>query len=284
MPRSRSRLLGGVLGLCILALICAPKAHGQNDDDTFRPDVHIVVPQRRVWQQGQPRSAIAIRSVEVSATATEQVASTTIRMTLFNHGRQMAEAQVLLPVPNGAAVSGLRLEGLGESGIATIMPAEKARGIYNRIVASMRATALLEFVGTSLFRSSVFPVPAQGEQVVSMTYDHTLEADGNRLEYVLPRSAVLMVQGAPWSFTMNIGGTRSIATTYSPTHDLTSERASPTNVRVSVGAEAFSGAPGALRVGWIREPLNAGMLASSFIAYPEADGGGYFMLVAGPPA
>ncbi|MEO1277350.1 MAG: VIT domain-containing protein [Planctomycetota bacterium] len=284
MLNSRRRFLGSVLGLCLATVAIVPPAHAQDRDDAIQPGINIVVPQRRVWIEGQRRSAIEIRSVEVSATATEQAASTTIRMTLFNQGRQMAEAQVLLPVPNGAAISGLRLEGLGEAGIATIMPADEARKIYNRIVASMRDPALLEFVGTSLVRSSVFPVPAQGEQVVSMTYDHALEADGDRLEYVLPRSAELMVQGAPWSFTMTINGARPIATTYSPTHDMASERKSASSVQVSVGADAFSGTPGALRVGWIRDPLEAGMLASSFIAYPEADGGGYFMLVAGPPA
>jgi Ca-activated chloride channel family protein len=104
------------------------------------------------------------------------------------------------------------------------------------------------------------------------------------VEYVLPRSAELMLQGAPWSFSMTIGGARPIATVYSPTHDIGTEKQGATSVKVSVGPEAFSGTPGSLRVGWLREPLEAGMLASSFLAYPDADGGGYFMLVAGPPA
>jgi Ca-activated chloride channel family protein len=276
-------MLGLGLAVVLSGIVALPTTAGAQED-AFHPGVNIVVPQRRVWQEGQRRAAIEIRSVEVVANAREQAASTTIRMTLFNHGRQMAEAQVLLPVPDGAAIGKFVLEGLGEAGIARIMPADEAREIYNRIVQSMRDPALLEFVGTGLVRSSVFPVPAQGEQVVSLTYDHTLEADGDRLEYVLPRSAELMVQGAPWSFTLDITGARPIATAYSPTHDMASERTSATAIKVSVGPEAFSGTPGGLRVGWIREPLEAGMLASSFLAYPQADGGGYFMLVAGPPA
>lgn len=282
-------LQGRILGLGLAAAVVmggsvALTTPAMAQEDALQPGVNIVVPQRRVWQEGQRRAAIEIRSVEVVAIAREQAASTTLRLTLFNHGRQMAEAQVLLPVPNGAAISAFRLEGLGEDGIAKIMPADEARKIYNQIVQSMRDPALLEFVGTSLVRSSVFPVPAQGEQVVSLTYDHTLEADGDRLEYVLPRSAELMVQGAPWSFTLDVTGARPIATAYSPTHDMATERKSATAIKVSVGPEAFSGTPGGLRVGWIREPLEAGMLASSFLAYPQADGGGYFMLVAGPPA
>ena len=285
--RHARRRSGRILGLSIavaMAGVVALPTSARAQDDSLQPGINIVVPQRRVWQEGQRRAAIEIRNVEVVASAKEQAASTTIRLTLFNHGRQMAEAQVLLPVPEGAAIGAFRLEGLGEDGIAKIMPADEARKIYNRIVSSMRDPALLEFVGTSLVRSSVFPVPAQGEQVVSLTYDHALEADGDRLEYVLPRSAELMVQGAPWSFTMDIGGARPIAMVYSPTHDTATERQTATNVKVSVSPDAFSGTPGALRIGWIREPLEAGMLASSFLAYPQADGGGYFMLVAGPPA
>lgn len=275
---------GGLLALALAATAALPgNATAQLSEEVDRPDVNIVVPQRRVWLQGEPRSQIEITSVQVSAKATGQAASTTIRMTLHNHGGSQAEAQVLLPVPDGAAIGQFVLEGLGEQGIAKIMPADEARAIYNRIVASMRDPALLEFVGTSLVRSSVFPVPANGEQTVSMTYDHELEADGDRVEYVLPRSAELMLQGAPWSFAMDVNGARPIATVYSPTHDIATETPSATSVKVSVSPEAFSGTPGPLRVGWLREPLEAGMLASSFVAYPDSAGGGYFMLVAGPP-
>lgn len=291
MPRLTRRLMTGrILGLTMAVATAMPAsvALGQAGDDALRSGVNIVVPQRRAWlqngPQGEVRSQIEIRKVEVVASTAEQAATTTLRLTVFNHGNQMAEAQVLLPVPDGAAVGKFVLEGLGEDGIAKIMPADEARKIYNQIVASMKDPALLEFVGTSLVRSSVFPVPANGEQTVSLTYDHTLESVGDRVEYVLPRSAELMLQGAPWSFALTIDGSRPIATVYSPTHDIGTEKLNATSVRVSVGPEAFSGTPGSLRVGWLREPLEAGMLASSFLAYPDADGGGYFMLVAGPPA
>lgn len=287
MPRlTRHAITGRILGLTLAVATAMPAsvAMGQAGDDAIEPGINIVVPQRRAWVRGEVRSQIEIRKVEVVASTAEQAATTTLRLTVFNHGNQMAEAQVLLPVPEGAAVGTFVLEGLGEDGIAKIMPADEARKIYNQIVASMKDPALLEFVGTSLVRSSVFPVPANGEQTVSLTYDHTLESVGDRVEYVLPRSAELMLQGAPWSFALTIDGSRPIATVYSPTHDIGTEKLNATSVKVSVGPEAFSGTPGSMRVGWLREPLEAGMLASSFLAYPDADGGGYFMLVAGPPA
>lgn len=287
MPRlTRRRITGRILGLTLAVATAMPAsvALAQAGDDAIQPGINLVVPQRRAWIQGEVRSQIEIRKVEVVASTAEQAATTTLRMTVFNHGSQMAEAQVLLPVPDGAAVGKFVLEGLGEDGIAKIMPADEARRIYNQIVSSMKDPALLEFVGTSLVRSSVFPVPANGEQTVSLTYDHTLESFGDRVEYVLPRSAELMLQGAPWSFALTIDGSRPVATVYSPTHDIGTEKRGATSVKISVGPEAFSGTPGSLRVGWLREPLEAGMLASSFLAYPDADGGGYFMLVAGPPA
>ena len=282
--RLRGRLL--VIATSLLAVLGAPLqgVARQADDAVLEPGVNLVVPQRRAWLHDPRHASIEIKSVEVTAKATEQVASTTIRLTLFNPASRQAEARVLLPVPDGAAVGSLTLEGLGEDGIAKIMSADEARRIYNAIVASLRDPALLEFVGTGLVQTSVFPVPAKGEQVVRLTYEHTLEADGDRIEYVLPRSAELMVQGAPWSFSMDVRSARPISTAYSPTHDMANERKSATHVRVSVAPQAFSGTPGGLRVGWIREPLEPGVLASSFLAYPEPDGGGYFMLVAGPPS
>jgi Ca-activated chloride channel family protein len=174
MPRLNKRSMsdsirGRILGLTLAVATAMPAsvALAQADGDAVRPGVNLVVPQRQSWIQGEVRSQIEIRKVEVIASTAEQAATTTLRMTVFNHGGQMAEAQVLLPVPDGAAVGRFVLEGLGEDGIAKLMPADEARKIYNQIVASMKDPALLEFVGTSLVRSSVFPVPANGEQTVS---------------------------------------------------------------------------------------------------------------------
>ncbi|MEO1008554.1 MAG: VIT and VWA domain-containing protein [Planctomycetota bacterium] len=274
----RPRGLSRILAAGVVALAAAAPAAAQ-----LARDVHVVVPQARRVIAPDRQAHIELRSVQVEATARESAATTTIRMTLFNHGRRQQEAQVLLPVPSNAAVRGFHLETLGEDGIATLLPADEARRIYHGIVQSMKDPALLEFAGTGVLRSSVFPVPPGGEQVVSLTYEEVLPADGDRLDYTLLRSADLAIGSTPWSFAMTIEGSRPIAATYSPTHDVAIERLDATRLRVSVSPEAFSGSSGSMRLSWLREPLAKGSIATSFLAYPEGEGG-YFMLVAGPPA
>ena len=58
MARFHRRILASVLGLYVAMLVTVPQARAQDGDDTLQPGLNIVVPQRRVWQEGQRRSAI----------------------------------------------------------------------------------------------------------------------------------------------------------------------------------------------------------------------------------
>ena len=67
---------------------------------------------------------------------------------------------------------------------ARLLPRDEARRIYESIVRQVRDPALLEFAGYNLIRSSVFPVEARGTQKVRLTYEHIVEVDGNRVDFV----------------------------------------------------------------------------------------------------
>ncbi len=251
-----------------------------------RPDeVNIIVPQRRVIapRPGVP-GGVELTAVDTSVKIAEQVAVTEMRFTLRNPNSVLAESQMLMPVPDGAVVRHFQLEGLGEEGIAMILPRDEARRIYDSIVRRSLDPGLLEFAGYNLIRSSVFPVPARGEQKVVLTYEQALPADGNRVDYVLPRSESLDATGIRWSFGLEIKSKSPISTVYSPSHDLVTERVSDSHVRVSVPTSSALNDVGAFRLSYLVTPGDA--LTASFVAYPDAsgeNGGGYFMLLLGLP-
>ena len=89
----------------------------------------------------------------------EQAATTTLEVNLVNPGRSQAEAVLLLPVPDGAAIHSFDFLGKSSEPTAQLLTKEEARRIYSSIVAKLRDPALLEFAGYNLVRTSVFPVP-----------------------------------------------------------------------------------------------------------------------------
>ena len=127
----------------------------------------------------------------------------------------------------------------------------------------------------------MFPVDAHGTQKIRLTYEHLLPSDGDRTDYVLPRTESIDYK-VPWEVSVKIKSKRPIATVYSPSHRIEFRRLAEGVVSVEVSKEAM-GEPGPLQLSCLRES-KAGVTASLF-AYPDAKiGGGYFLLLAGLPA
>ncbi|HET6163420.1 MAG TPA: VIT and VWA domain-containing protein, partial [Planctomycetota bacterium] len=239
----------------------------------------FVVPGARSFPIWPAAQGLSISQVRASVKILEETASTTLEVELVNRGNVQSEAVLLLPVPEDAAVSGFGFDGPAPEPTARILPRDEARRLYDSIVARIKDPALLEFAGTNLVRSSVFPIAPGAKQRVRLTYEHLLARDGARIDYVLPRSESL-THGAPWAIDVEVRSNGGVATVYSPSHELRVRRESRDFVRASVTAASATN-PGAFRLSFLR---NDGDLAASLFAYPDGRcGGGYFLLVAAPP-
>ncbi len=293
-------------GLCaVAALVVGMPGFGQTVTVTGSGDevidvrvTNIVVPQAAHghainWAPQRPGIAprppipAPSRPIEVTSIAgdiqiTDGVATTTMRMTLHNPGTGQQEAVMMVPVPNGASIRQFGFDGAGLEPTAKIVPRDEARRIYESIVNRSRDPALLEFVGFGLVRSSVFPVAAGASQNVSLTYEQVLPRDGERMDFVLPRTASLEGSATKWTLSGRIKSEKAIATVYSPSHELRTTRVSEKELRFEL-PEAAATQPGALRISALMEKGGAdGGLATSILAYPDAQGhGGYFLLLGG---
>ena len=144
-------------------------------------------------------------------------------------------------------------------------------------MARTRDPALLEFIGFHLIRSSVFPVEPHGTQKIRLTYEHVLRRDGDRIDYVLPRSESLEY-AVPWHIRVTVKSQRKFASVYSPSHGIDTRITQPgrtVDVRLSAGAERE---PGSFRLSllWAGESGPSATL----LAYPDPQvGGGYFLLL-----
>lgn len=254
-------------------------------------DVIVVMPQNSqvLWRHGHPPrepQPVTLKSVAADVRVNDQVSTTTLVMTLANSGGSPMEAQVLVPVPDGATIRSFQLDSLGSEPTAKLLPRDEARRVYNSIVAGMKDPGLLEFVNCSLIRSSVFPIPAGGENTVRLTYEVILQADGGRVDYVLPRTEALTPTGVVWTLSMDIRSTRPISTVYSPSHDLVTERVDAGHVIVKATAQSAAN-PGSFRVSYLQQPTGADAVSATLLTYPDPELGpdaGYFLLLAGLPA
>ncbi|MHC4931065.1 MAG: VIT domain-containing protein, partial [Planctomycetota bacterium] len=272
------RLLG--FAALLLALLWGPPALAQDPNRILEVRVsHIIVPQTRSWRLTSAAQPIRIEGVKAHVQILEQAATTTLDIALRNPSPRLAEAVLLLPVPDGAAVHGFDFQGQAAEPTAQLMRKEEARRLYRSIVARTRDPALLEFAGMGLVRSSVFPVPPNGTQRVRLSYNHLLQADQNRIDYILPRSEALEVN-IPWEVVVDIKAKTPVATVYSPSHELALKRHAPRHLTLRVKEEGRM-QPGAFRLSYL---LERNGLSASLFAYPDPKiGGGYFLLLAGLP-
>ncbi len=277
-----------LVGLLALAMFLATPFPGVAQQADGGPH-NVIIPQRRVVLP-LPDAPVRLESVGVEADIREQVATTTVTIVVRNPGPRPQEAQLLLPVPDGSAVRQFRLEGLPDEGVAKLLPRDEARRIYDDIVRRTLDPGLVEFVGYNLIRTSVFPVPANGTQRLHLTYEQVLPADGERIDYVFPRSESLEASDVKWSMGVTIRAERTVTTVYSPTHEIVTER-SAGRIRVTVPERAAT-EPGAFRLSYLFARPEAGGASASLIAYPDprvgataagAGKGGYFLLLAALP-
>lgn len=266
--------------MSIILLSCAGALLAQPSHVALRS--HVLVPQSRslAWAPAG-ESVVRVTGVEALVDILETTATTTIEIRIENAGGQRQEAELVVPVPDGAVVRGFAYDGPSGQVEARVMAREEARRIYRDLVSRIRDPALVEFAGYNLIRSSVFPIEPHGKQRLRLTYENLLQADGNRVDYVLPRSELLQYD-VPWSVTAHITSQNPISTVYCPSHTVYSHRDSDRAISVKVDAEAGR-KPGPFRLSYLTE-TREGDVTASVLAFPDEEvGGGYFLLLAGSP-
>ncbi len=248
---------------------------------------HVIVPQHRVIPlRPSVAPGVVLRQVDAGIIIKDRVAHTTLDLDVENPSAAIAEAVLLVPVPAGASVTGFSFSGGSggavsqHEGVARVMPRTDARQLYDSIVRQSRDPGLLEFAGSTLVRSSVFPIAAMSRQKVRIEWEELLPSIDGRLDYTLPRSESLR-QATPWTVQLAIVQSAPIAAVYSPSHGVVEVHrdASPNQRRFVLDALSQK-APGPFLLSILSS--DSKHAATSIAAYPDpTQGGGYFMLLGG---
>ena len=169
---------------------------------------------------------LALLNQQVFVRLEDQVAVTQVEQTFRNHTDRELEATFIFPVPKGASVREFAMWIDGKKQVGELLEAAKAKQIYTDIVRRTLDPGLLEYMGQDLLKLSVFPVPAKGEQKITLSFTSVASADKNLIEYVYP----LRTDGKAartlekFSLKVELKSQHPIQTIYSPSHAITTQR------------------------------------------------------------
>ena len=174
---------------------------------------------------------------DVRGELTGRVVRYTVTEEFVNRGGRLGEADYLFPLPPNAAFRDLKLSINGQMVSGETMDAQHARGIYEEIVRKLRDPALVEWMGSGLLRTRIFPIQPGERKRVVVSYEAVVprEGDALRVEYqrgsAAGRPAGLSVgppmggseswrEREPDSFELAYARSDALGAPYSPTNRL----------------------------------------------------------------
>jgi Ca-activated chloride channel family protein len=221
-----------------------------------------------------------VKNLRVNTVITDAVAETTVEQTFVNASSVDQEGTYLYPLPEGASPTSFSMTVGDRTLEPRILTKEEARQIYESIVRRRRDPALLEYVGRSLVRISVFPIPAQGERVIRLRYTEILKPENGVRKYAYALSTSRFGCRPVGVATVNIRLRTSapLKNVYSPTHDLSIRRTDERSATASwEGTNDASDRD--LTLYFSTSDSDVGL---SLLTYKSGDRDGYFMLLAAP--
>src|SRR6516225_3341769 len=227
-----------------------------------------------------PFAPLEVTSHQVNVAIDGQVAITSIDQEFYNPNDQRLEGFYMFPVPKGAHIDKFSMEIGGKSVEAELLPADKARGIYEDIVRKMRDPALLEYAGRDLFKVRIFPIEPRSRKPIKISYTELLRSDAGTVTYLYPLSTEKF-SARPiknLSLKIELKSAEPLASIYSPSHKVEIKRDGPN--RAVIGYESKDEKPDTdFQLVYSSDTRDVGL---KLITYkPDADDG-YFLLLAAP--
>ena len=280
------------LRLLLLALIFVlptASAWGQGLLIVVDPGSHVRLPRPIIIHPPHPRpprpqppqSTYKIQELDIQARLIDQIAQVRVSQSFVNTGSRQLEVSFIFPLPYDGAIDSMTLMVDGKEYPAKLLPADEARKLYEDIVRKNKDPALLEWMGTGLFKTSVFPVPPGAKRTVTLRYSQLCRKTNGLTDFLFPLSTAKYTS-APIervAVRLTIESSEDIKNVYSPTHALKIKR--PDSRRATISYESKNSIPTSdFRLLW---DVGDGKLSAKVISYrPQEDEDGYFLLLASP--
>lgn len=283
MPRSASfpsLRTSAAQAVAILAIAIASSTSGLAQGFLIPDD-----PETPVWRR-RPNTTrpvtYAVDKIDVDASLQDSVATVQVAQTFRNECSQTLHVRFVFPMPYDGAIDQMTFLVDGRELPGRLMDADDARQRFAEYVRRMQDPALVQWLGSGMFQTEVFPIPPNAERTVSLRYTQLLRRTGSLTDWLLPLAAADS-GSAPvrnLSVRARIRSDAPLANVYSPTHDCDVEKPDATTALVTLKASGKAAAAGDLRLMWDTSEQPVRM---SLVGYREDDSeDGYFMLLLQP--
>ncbi|MEX2141593.1 MAG: VIT domain-containing protein [Pirellulales bacterium] len=229
----------------------------------------------------QPESTYKIKALEVNAKLVDQVAKVQVSQSFVNTGSRQMEVAFVFPLPYDGAIDQLTLLVDGKEFPAKLLDAKEARKQYEAIVRKNQDPALLEWMGTGMFKTSVFPVPPGAERKVTLRYSQLCRKLDGLTDFLFPLSTAKYTSHPveEVKIALSIESQVDIKNVYSPTHTVEIKR--PDDKHANITYTAKNEVPTSdFRLLY---DVGKGQVGTSVISYrPKSDEEGYLLLLASP--
>lgn len=273
--------------LWILAWVCfAPAiamAQGLLIDD--REEARYRLP-RPIWPhppipRPTPEQSYKIKELEVNVNLQDQIAKIQVSQSFVNTGSRQMEVSFIFPLPYDGAVDRMTFMLDGKEVDAKLMTAADARRIYEGYVRRNQDPALLEWIGTGMFKTSVFPVPPGATRKVTLKFSQICRQHAGLTELTFPLSTAKYTAEPveQVKIQVNVQSQAKIKNVYSPSHAIDIKRPTDNNAVVSyTGNKEIPTADFRLLYDVGDKALGANVISYK----PTESDDGYFLLLVSP--
>lgn len=229
----------------------------------------------------QPAGSYRIKELAANVRMTDQVARVQVSQSFVNTGGRQMEVCFVFPLPYDGAVDQLTLLVDGKEYPARLLDAKEARRVYESIVRKNRDPALLEWIGSGMFKTSVFPVPAGAERTVTLRYSQLCRKNQGLTDFLFPLSTAKYTSHPVDKLNIHVAieSSSEIKNVYSPTHPIGIKR--PDDKHATVSLTSTGEVPTTdFRLLY---DVGRGEVGAKAISYrPDDAEDGYFLLLASP--
>lgn len=235
-----------------------------------RPNSSIVVPDQ----------LFTVKYHYVDVDIKDQLCTTKVDQIFHNDTNTEREGMYIFPMPEGSAITKFSMFAGENEIMGKVLDKNEARSIYESIVRQRKDPAILEYIDRNTFRARVFPIPANDDKRIRLSYAEVATKTGNTYRYVYPLSTERFSARPLEScrVTIRLTAKRPITNIYSPTHTLDIERVSDTEAVVKW--EVKDSRPDTDMV--IYYTISESPIGMDIVTYRKSGEPGYFMLLASP--
>jgi Ca-activated chloride channel family protein len=291
MNRAIQNRIGFCLALIGVQLLLASMACAQGILINVNANEQVVLPRPplntapyppEAWRHPLPeQSSYKIKQLDVNVKLDGQVAHVQTTQSFVNTGNRPMEVCFVFPLPYDGAVDQLTFLIDGQEHPAKLLDAKDARRMYEEIVRKNQDPALLEWMGTGLFKTSIFPLPPGAERKVTLRYSQLCRQWDGLTDFIFPLSTAKYTAQPieEVKFQATIDSETEIKNVYSPSHDVEIKRPDAKHAVINYLAKNTIPSDD-FRLFY---DVGKGLVSSRLISYrPDANDDGYFLLLASP--